>query len=136
MHSYFLFLLDVCGENWTFFNGYCYLTSNTCLSWKQSESACAVLGSGLVSVHNYEENVFIQQQHNGEKSWVGLSDVTSEGRFVWADGSPTNFTNWAPNQPNDYKNQDCVHTLGVNYGYKWNDVQCSSCHNYTCKRGV
>ncbi|XP_048585749.1 uncharacterized protein LOC5500783 isoform X2 [Nematostella vectensis] len=125
---------DVCGSGWNYFRGYCYKTSDICLSWKRAESACAVLSSGLVSVHNHEENVFIQQKHNGEKSWVGLSDVATEGRFVWADGSPTNFTNWAPNQPNDYKNQDCVHTLGVNYGYEWNDVQCSACHNYTCKR--
>ncbi|EDO31778.1 predicted protein, partial [Nematostella vectensis] len=119
---------------WRYYKGYCYKTSNTCLTWKRAESACAVMSSGLVSVHNHEENVFIQQQHNGEKSWVGLSDVTTEGQFVWADGSPTNFTNWAPNQPNDYKNQDCVHTLGVNYGYKWNDVPCTACHNYTCKQ--
>ncbi|XP_001623878.3 uncharacterized protein LOC5502715 [Nematostella vectensis] len=127
-------LSDVCGSGWRYYKGYCYKTSNTCLTWKRAESACAVMSSGLVSVHNHEENVFIQQQHNGEKSWVGLSDVTTEGQFVWADGSPTNFTNWAPNQPNDYKNQDCVHTLGVNYGYKWNDVPCTACHNYTCKR--
>ena len=84
---------------------------------------------------NQEENVYVQQRHGGEKAWIGLNDVTTEGRFIWTDGSAVNFTNWAKNQPNNFHNQDCVHTLGVSKNYKWNDVPCSQCFNYTCKKG-
>ena len=28
-----------------------------------------------------------------------------------------------------------MNTLGVEYKYKWNDVKCSDCHQYTCKKG-
>ena len=46
-----------------------------------------------------------------------------------------NFTAWAKNQPNNFRDEDCVHTLGVEYKYEWNDVKCSDCHQYTCKKG-
>ena len=39
------------------------------------------------------------------------------------------------NQPNNFRGEDCVHALGVEYSYEWNDVQCRDCHPYTCKKG-
>ncbi|XP_020609572.1 contactin-associated protein 1-like, partial [Orbicella faveolata] len=47
-----------------------------------------------------------------------------------------NFTAWAKNQPNNFRGEDCVHALGVEYSYEWNDVQCSDCHPYTCKKDL
>jgi len=29
-----------------------------------------------------------------------------------------------------------VHALGVEYSYEWNDVKCSDCHQYTCKKDL
>ena len=46
-----------------------------------------------------------------------------------------NFTAWAKNQPNNFREEDCVHSLGVKYNYEWNDVQCSDCHRFNCKKG-
>ena len=40
--------------------------------------------SHLVTVHNQEENVHLQHQHNGEGSWIGLNYRSVEGSFVWA----------------------------------------------------
>ena len=40
------------------------------------------------------------------------------------------------NQPNNFGGEDCVHTLGVEHKYEWNDVKCSDCHQYTCKKGT
>ena len=64
-----------------------------------------------------------------------MNDISTEGNFTWADHGAGNFTTWAKNQPNDYKDEDCVHALGVKYNYEWNDVKCSDCHHYTCKKG-
>ena len=79
--------------------------------------------------------MFLQHLHNGAKSWLGLNDIFTEGSFTWADRGPGNFTAWAKNQPNNFRDEDCVHALGVEYKYEWNDVQCSDCHQYTCKKG-
>ena len=93
------------------------------------------MGASLPAVESQEENVYIQHRHNGNRAWIGLNDLATEGLFNWVDGCPFRFRYWAPNQPNDFRGEDCVHTLGVGHGYMWNDVDCSICHQYTCKKG-
>ncbi|CAH3192117.1 unnamed protein product, partial [Porites evermanni] len=73
---------------------------------------------------------------NGAKEWIGLNDMDIEGTFVWTNNKTNNFTYWANNQPNDFNNQDCVHTLGVKHSFKWNDVSCGTCYNYTCSEDL
>ena len=132
----FIWFLDVCEDGWSFFNGSCYFTSDTCETWTNASTKCRSMGANLVSVHTQEENVFIQHLHNGDRTWIGLNDIATEGFFTWVDGCPDKFRFWATNQPNDLKgNQDCVHTLGIDKGYTWNDVDCSACHNFTCEKG-
>ena len=96
---------------------------------------CRQEDSVLVDVSSNEENVYLQHRHNGAKSWLGLNDRTIEGNFTWVDRGEGNFTAWAKNQPNNFRGEDCVHALGVKYNYEWNDVRCSDCHPYTCKKG-
>ncbi|XP_015771384.1 PREDICTED: uncharacterized protein LOC107349712 [Acropora digitifera] len=129
-------LAEICPDGWRYFQGYCYRKVSLCDSWGNSESQCAILGANLPSVHSQEENVFVQSLHSGEYGWLGLSDVNSEGTFVWSDRTQLNFTYWATGQPNNFHNEDCVHTLGLlkSHEYKWNDVNCSSCHKYSCKK--
>ncbi|XP_022786569.1 uncharacterized protein LOC111326757 [Stylophora pistillata] len=129
-------LSDVCEEDWAYFSGYCYRKVSSCDSWTNSQGTCATLGANLPSIHTEEENVYVQSLHGGEHSWLGLSDVNSEGKFVWSDGTPYDFHYWAEHQPNNFHEEDCVHTLGFlqDHQYKWNDVNCSDCHRFTCKK--
>ncbi|KAM7430200.1 hypothetical protein ABFA07_019055 [Porites harrisoni] len=129
-------LADICPSDWTYFEGYCYRKVSSCDSWSGSQGKCSVLGANLPSIHNQEENVYVQNLHGGEHSWLGLTDINSEGTFVWSDGTSFNFHYWASHQPNNFRNEDCVHTLGFLRGheYKWNDVNCSDCHKFTCKK--
>ena len=89
-----------------------------------------------MTVHNQEENVFIQHRHNGDKSWIGLNDRRVEGSFVWTNKEVSSFRFWAKKQPNDLNNEDCVDTLGVKHGYTWNDAPCNNCHKFTCFTGL
>ncbi|KAL9973980.1 hypothetical protein ACROYT_G020507 [Oculina patagonica] len=131
----YVVLTGVCDPGWSFFNGYCYYTSDKCKNWTTALSKCRQENSVLVDVNSNEENVFIQHRHNGAKSWLGHNDKLTEGDFIWADRGRGNFTAWARNQPNNFKGEDCVHALGVEYKYEWKDVKCSDCHQYTCKKG-
>ena len=126
---------DICHPGWNYFGGYCYFTSPACASWLTAESNCAAMNSDLVTVHNQEENVYIQHQHSGAKSWIGLNDRSVEGSFVWTNREISQFRYWAEKQPNDWNNEDCVHTLGARHGYTWNDVPCNNCFNFTCFTG-
>ena len=93
------------------------------------------MGANLPAIETQEENVYIQHRHNGDQAWIGLNDIATEGLFSWVDGCPEKFRYWAEKQPNDFRGEDCVHTLGTRHGYTWNDVDCSACHQYTCKKG-
>ncbi|XP_020609591.1 contactin-associated protein 1-like [Orbicella faveolata] len=127
---------DICDPGWSYFNGYCYFTSVRCTNWTTAVQKCRQVDSVLVDVSSNEENVYLQHRHNGVKSWLGLNDRTIEGNFTWEDQGEGNFTAWAKNQPNNFRGEDCVHALGVEYSYEWNDVQCSDCHPYTCKKDL
>ena len=138
IYKFDYYFTDICPNDWTYFEGYCYRKVSSCDSWSGSQGKCSVLGANLPSIHNQEENVYVQNLHSGEHSWLGLTDINSEGTFVWSDGTSFNFHYWASHQPNNFKNEDCVHTLGFLRGheYKWNDVNCSDCHNFTCQKGA
>ncbi|XP_022777435.1 uncharacterized protein LOC111318833 [Stylophora pistillata] len=129
-------LTDICSPGWSYFNGFCYFTSDTCTDWITAVTKCRQENSVLVDVNNTEENVYIQHRHNGDKSWLGLNDRSAEGGFTWVDRGHGNFTAWAENQPNNFKEEDCVHALGVKYSYEWNDVQCRDCYQFTCKKDL
>ena len=134
--SFCIYITDICQPTvWSYFGGYCYFTSGGCASWLKADLNCTAMSSDLVTVHNQEENVYIQHRHNGERSWIGLNDRSVEGRFAWANKEISNFEHWAPQQPNDWKNEDCVHTLGLRHDYTWNNVPCDNCYNYTCFKG-
>ena len=126
---------DVCPHGWSFYNGSCYLTSEKCETWTNASLICRSMGANLPAIDSQEENVYIQHRHNGDKAWIGLNDIATEGVFAWVDGCPFKFRYWAQNQPNNFRGEDCVHTLGPGHGYMWNDVDCSACHQYTCKKG-
>ena len=111
----------------------CYATSKKCANWTEALANCRQENASLVDVNSNEENVYIQHLHNGTKSWLGLNDISREGIFTWAGSGAGNFTAWAKNQPNNVGDEDCALTLGVGHKYKWNDVKCSECHQYTCK---
>ena len=79
----FSFHPDICQPGWGYFEGYCYFTSLESLPWLTAESNCSAMGSQLVTIHNQEENVYVQHRHNGERSLIGLNDRSVEGSFVW-----------------------------------------------------
>ena len=126
---------DLCQPGWDYFNGYCYFTSSTYTTWSNSLTKCSKMGSHLVTVHSQEENVYIQHRHNGERSWIGFNDRSVKGSFVWTKKGTSSFRFWAPNRPNNYTDQDCVHTLGAKNGYTWSDSSCDNCFKFTCVKG-
>ena len=65
--------------------------------------------------------------------WIGLNDRLEEGEFVW-DGIGTNnngFTKWRHDQPDDWKNEDCVE-FDKDYG-TWNDRSCTLKSPFICQ---
>ncbi|CAG0890008.1 unnamed protein product [Cyprideis torosa] len=68
--------------------------------WIDARDSCRADGMHLVSIHSATENTFVHDLAG--ISWIGLNDLATEGEFVWSDGTPTNYANWKPSEPNNY----------------------------------
>ncbi|XP_078410816.1 lectin-like [Cetorhinus maximus] len=102
--------------------GRCYKFFPEQKNWIDAELHCQTLapGSHLASIHWESQGEFIGRMISKSKrtiveTWIGLNDVYKEKTFLWIDGSPTDFTKWAPKQPDNTRtNEDCVH-IGIRF---------------------
>jgi lectin-like protein/putative metal-binding protein len=65
--------------------------------------------------------------------WLfGLTDMASEGTFLWIDGGGLDFTHWNAGEPNDAGgNEDCAE-MDLSVGI-WNDVPCGDARAFVCE---
>ena len=144
------------------FKGYCYkffgLTGNASeyKNWTNARDVCKglnadeIFGQGydLASVHSDNEQAFLSaiMAENDPGSdvfwefWIGYRDYVhweATNTFVWSDGTPNDYTNWAQNEPNDnlvYENI-CVEMYAHNdydIGH-WNDLTCDRELGFICR---
>lgn len=124
--------LKVCGQqqqpppqqcDGTIWNGYCYkFFAKGGVTWGQGESDCINWGGHMASVHSDAERDFLTNLAGCGPYWLGGHDAGHEGTWVWTDGSPWDYSAWAPGEPNN-----CCG--GENYlhgnwccGNLWNDI--------------
>ncbi|MBL9141186.1 MAG: hypothetical protein JNK53_04910, partial [Phycisphaerae bacterium] len=94
--------------------------------WNAAEATAQLLGTHLVTIDSAEENEWIRLNFGNllgvdRRIWIGFNDVAVEGTFQWADGSPVNYTNWNPGEPNNSGGvEDWAEFLGSNG--RWNDI--------------
>jgi hypothetical protein len=89
--------------------------------WTEQNREAQENGWYLVAIGDKEENDFIRSTFAGPRGnvWIGLTDASTEGTFVWTDGEPVGYTFWAPNEPNnDGGDGNYVHMYETGH---WND---------------
>uniref|UniRef100_A0A8C8HZS6 C-type lectin domain-containing protein n=1 Tax=Oncorhynchus tshawytscha TaxID=74940 RepID=A0A8C8HZS6_ONCTS len=114
--------------------GRCYKYVATGLDWADAVSYCVTQGANLASVHSEAEHQLIKTLIKTFDplefyTWIGLSDVVKEGRWMWTDGSKVDFTDWFKSDPDGGKAQNCVNT---NYQMLWIDNECSEGYAFVC----
>ena len=94
-------------------------------SWHNAREYCSSIGGNLATAHSEAENDMIFGVRGTNDAWIGLTDqieYSTEGFWVWEDGSQTDYLNWATYEPNDASdNEDCAIILG---NKKWSDIDC------------
>ncbi|XP_048085981.1 CD209 antigen-like protein E isoform X1 [Alosa alosa] len=134
----------VCPDAWAHHNGKCYFFSSSGKNWKQSQDHCVTLGGHLVIVNNQEEQTFLSKKAKGEFHWIGLSDLETEGQWIWVDNTPLDKTGpvfWmkrpeGQDEPDNWKVEDpagehCACLSDVRG--EWHDNSCRKTHKFVCE---
>jgi len=113
-----------------------YVYVSTKYSWANASSNCQSHGAELASLHSSADEDNARENSGGGAAWIGFNDRTSEGSWVWSDGTTGNYTNWNGGEPNDSgSGEDCT---ALRRSGGWNDGRCSTelqslCkHSWTC----
>ena len=105
-----------------------YFINPQFMTGPQAQAYAQTFGANLISVQSATENADLvqalsNQGYSSQVIWIGYSDATSEGTFVWYDGAPLSYSNWAPGEPNDAGgNEDCTQIYPDG---SWNDLNCA-----------
>ena len=105
-----------------------YFINPQFMTGPQAQAYAQTFGANLISVQSASENADLvqalsNQGYAGQVIWIGYSDAVNEGSFVWYDGAPVTYSNWAPGEPNDAGGvEDCTQIYPDG---SWNDLNCS-----------
>ena len=67
--------------------------------------------------------------------WIGMTNLNPESEYQWIDGSPMNYQNWHPNEPNGSNNYgSCIIYYKFNNQIKWSDITCTNNVKFVCKK--
>ncbi len=80
---------------------YDLILSDDVISWHESQAAAQAAGGYLASITSSAENDFVTALTGGVEAYIGATDEGLEGTFVWINGDPFGFANWAFGEPND-----------------------------------
>lgn len=103
--------------------------------WHVAKAHCDSIGTHLASVESADENTFLTNVKNslGQVAmWLGGTDEVEEGQWLWEDGTPISYSNWAANEPNDSGTAE--HALVLQWSGSWNDLPSDYRIGYICER--
>ncbi|XP_066267572.1 C-type lectin domain family 4 member F-like [Branchiostoma lanceolatum] len=118
------------------FKGTCYRFSADQKPYNESQHTCNEEGGRLATVKTNETHNFLTNHVRATTkahTWIGLSDVETEGVWIWDDGTVlVGEGMWGTSEPNGGTRENCVHIYPAK-DYLWNDSTCPSSYYYICE---
>ena len=114
-------------------NGHTYWYCPMAVTFDDATAYCETLGGHLVTIDSTEENDFVTGlATDREGVWLGATDAAEEGTWVWVNGEDWSYEHWAPGEPNDTGNEDCLQLYRTGQR-TWNDTRCDATLHFVCE---
>jgi hypothetical protein len=120
----------------------CYVVDPAETTWSEARARCQQRGAGwdLATIGSAEDNRLVVALA-GVEAWLGATDETAEGTWVWAPtgtaffvvggtDASVEFSNWSSAEPNDYGDSDCLRVLATGL---WADWDCDGLKGRVCQ---
>ncbi|KAK2531290.1 macrophage mannose receptor 1 [Columba livia] len=131
-----------CPEDWLLFDNKCFklfgLDENDTLTWHAARNNCINFEGNLATISRKEMQAFLMSllKNAATDAWIGLNDINSEHTYLWTDGSPVYYTNWAKGSRSYYSKDDCVFMIKnpIEQAGKWKEEECKTSKSYICQK--
>ena len=81
---------------------HCFALFRTPAIWTDARTACTALAGGhLAIITSAAENALVAQLAAGHDTFLGATDMVTEGTWLWVDGTPLSYTNWRLGEPSN-----------------------------------
>ncbi|XP_022620731.1 C-type lectin domain family 4 member M-like isoform X2 [Seriola dumerili] len=118
-------------NGWLYFSGSLYYISSNEKTWQESRKDCLQKDADLIIINNKEEQNFMRQFK--KYLWIGLTDIETEGKWKWVDGTPLTRSFWGSKEPNGKTLENCGQIKHPDSENNWNDERCSNPHYWICE---
>uniref|UniRef100_A0ABM5GNH2 Macrophage mannose receptor 1-like isoform X2 n=1 Tax=Pogona vitticeps TaxID=103695 RepID=A0ABM5GNH2_9SAUR len=133
-----------CADGWLFFDNKCFrifgFNENEREKWTVARTDCRNQGGNLATIPSKAVQAFltVHLKSATADTWIGLNDITSEGTFLWTDGSGVYYTNWDNGFPSQFYPDDCVFMLKrpERMAGNWRNEPCEAKKSYICQRNT
>lgn len=126
-----------CPDGFFYVRGGCYQLTHGSANWFDSQYSCQLYDANLTTF-NSEADIrwvfeYLKAHGKQQNLWIGLSDISIEGNYVWIDSAQSNasFSYWATNEPSG-GSTNCI-IQSSSYGF-WDDTDCGNSYYGLCKR--
>lgn len=110
-----------------------FRTSGSEKSFEDAQEVCKQAGGQLASPRSAAENAAIQQlitAHN-KAAFLSMTDVRTEGNFIYPTEEALVYSNWAPGEPNN--NGGAENCVEIFTNGQWNDKSCGEKRLVVCE---
>ncbi|XP_022620733.1 C-type lectin domain family 4 member M-like [Seriola dumerili] len=118
-------------NGWLYFSGSLYYISSNEKTWQESRKDCLQKDADLIIINNKEEQNFMREFK--KYLWIGLTDIETEGKWKWVDGTPLTRSFWGSKEPNGKTLENCGQIKHPDSENNWNDERCSNPHYWICE---
>ncbi|XP_005092781.2 uncharacterized protein LOC101854311, partial [Aplysia californica] len=127
--------IEGCPDGWVYSKSTssCYGYFDEQVNYETAQTKCQEKqGTLAMPTTETEQALVLEARNSSHYAWIGLDDLSEEGIFVWADGTPLlGWSTWNSNEPNDWGGyEECGHLVSSG---NWNDIVCWATMRYICQ---